>query len=157
MKSEVETIAIASAVMGGDRPTATTSTPLKCPTCPHLKLHAAALNAAEIAYMRQLDVRPCWGGIPMSGHEAHSREDGSDLSIVQVLGQGLAAALLDMWWPTILVTGQRVGPWEHYPQRELLSAHGTPQDRLCPLDHRGSVTSRVMLRNGICSGREMAI
>ena len=106
MKSEVETIAIASAVMGSDRPTAYDFNTFKMPDVPPPEdCMQLPSMPAEIAYMRQLDVRPCWGGIPMSGHEgAFSGGWLKPINCPEYWDEALAAALLDMWWPAILVT-----------------------------------------------------
>jgi len=106
MKSEKETIAIATAVMGADRPTSYDFNEFKMPevAAPEDCMQLPALPA-DIAYIQHLDVRPCWGGLPMSGHEgAFSGGWLKPLEAPEYWDEALAAALLDMWWPAILVT-----------------------------------------------------
>ncbi len=112
MKSETETIAIASAVMGSDRPTSYDFNTFKMPEVPAPE-DCAQLPALppDIAYIQHLDVRPCWGGLPMSGHEgAFSGGWLKPFEAPEHWDEALAAALLDMWWPAILVTRQQARP-----------------------------------------------
>ena len=106
MGNASETIAITSAVMGSDRPVGYDFNRFVMPDVPAPE-DCSPLPAmpAEIAYFGHLDVRPCWGGLPMSGHEtAISGGWIKPKQSPEHWDEALAAAMLDMWWPAILVT-----------------------------------------------------